>query len=409
MSSGKEDDNFDNLVNSLKPIKYKYSNQSLKLDKLFKKLNIESIEKKLHSKGKPPATFKDSLLYKNVDNTYNISGDCYDYFEDINGLKKMPIKIDKKGTDFVKHLYNPEFERRIDEFIYYKKEEEETKLNPKEEFKFYKGFKQPSFGLDPGYYHPNYNYVKKRIPAFDFSKSKKFYTNNEPIKNMDKKKRGEQDHNNDKKEDFKEEINKSDLLDKKETFDNYIFKNANINNQFLKQNLNNIKNKTILKIQSRNQKNLNKNISSTQNNILPKINIKEDKSIGKKILAKKINQKEHFKKILSTPNIISFKKMSGRDHENRKLTSNTSDIFYRPNYNCNSPHVPSYLFNASDIKKDYKKYRVGKILRSYIFDPYKYFVMDIKENNNINNSKDNIINKHLNQNKKNKNKRYKSN
>ena len=55
----KNDDNFDNIINSLKPIKYKFSTQSNQPDKIFKKLNIELIEKKLHSKGKPPETFKD--------------------------------------------------------------------------------------------------------------------------------------------------------------------------------------------------------------------------------------------------------------------------------------------------------------------------------------------------------------
>ena len=100
MSNKKSEDNFDNIINSLKPIKYKFSTQSHQLDKIFKNLNIESIEKKLHSKGKPPDTFKDSLLYKNIDNTYNISADCYDYFEDINGMKKNANKGGNKRTKF---------------------------------------------------------------------------------------------------------------------------------------------------------------------------------------------------------------------------------------------------------------------------------------------------------------------
>ena len=47
MSHGKKEDNFDSIVNSLKPIKYTYSNQSLKLNKLFKNLNLKSLEKPL--------------------------------------------------------------------------------------------------------------------------------------------------------------------------------------------------------------------------------------------------------------------------------------------------------------------------------------------------------------------------
>ena len=57
--------------------------------------------------------------------------------------------------------------------------EDEPKINQKIIIKFYKGIHQPSFGLDLGYYHPIFNYVKKRIPAF--------YNYHEPIKNADEK------------------------------------------------------------------------------------------------------------------------------------------------------------------------------------------------------------------------------
>ena len=188
----------------------------------------------MHSKGKPPETFKDSLLYKNIDNTYNISAECYDYFEDINGVKKMPIKVEVKGKNFVKHLYNPEFERKIDEKLLNNKEDE-PKINQKNVIKFYKGIHQPSFGLDPGYYHPNFNYVKKRIPAFDFGKSSKFYNYKEPIKKIDEK-------NNDNPDNKRNviEVNKAfDINNDKTNFENYTIKNPILNIQILKLNLNN--------------------------------------------------------------------------------------------------------------------------------------------------------------------------
>ena len=399
MSNKKSEDNFDNIINSLKPIKYKFSTQSHQLDKIFKNLNIESIEKKLHSKGKPPDTFKDSLLYKNIDNTYNISADCYDYFEDINGMKKMPIKVETKGQNFVKNLYNPEFEKKIDELLLNKKDDE-PKISHKNMIKFYKGIHQPSFGLDPGYYHPNFNYVKKRIPAFDFGKSSKFYNYNETIKNNEEKNK----ENQDSKRNITEDNKMFDVNNDKTTFENYKVKNSILNNQLLKLNLNNNKNK--FKIKSRNPNNKYRKISSTQKNILPNININKEKSSEKKSIAKKMNLQIKFKKVFSSPNIISFKKMKGRNDENKRFKGNTSDIFYKPNYECNSPHVPGFVFNASDIKKDYKKYRIGKILRSYIFDPYKYFIMDINENNNNSQEKSNIsIHLH----KKNKNKSHNKN
>jgi len=401
MSTKKDSDNFDNIINSLKPIKYKFSTQSHQLDKIFKKLNIESIEKKLHSKGKPPETFKDSLLYKNIDNTYNINAEYYDYFEDINGIKKMPIKVEVKGKNFVKHLYNPEFERKIDEKLLNQKEDE-PKINQKNMIKFYKGIHQPSFGLDPGYYHPNFNYVKKRIPAFDFGKSRKFYNYKEPDKNTDEKNKD----NPDSKRNVTEENKALDINNDKTNFENYKVKNPILNNQILKLNLNNNKNKSLFKIKSRNPMDKYRKISSTQKNILPSINLNKENDIKKKSIAKKMNLQTNFKKVLSSPNIISFKKMRGRDDENKRLKGSTSDVFYKPNYECNSPHIPGFVFKPSDIRKDYKKYRIGKILRSYIFDPYKYFVMDINENNNNSQEKSNIS---IHLNKKNKNKSHNNN
>ena len=403
MSIRNEEDNFDNLINSLKPIEYKFSNQSLRFDKIFNKLNLEELEKKLHEKGKHPATFKDSLLYKKVDEIYDLSGACYDYFEDMNGIKKMPIKVGNRGPDYVKHLYNPEFEKKIDELMFDKKEEE-TKMYRKEEIKFYQGIKQPSFGLDPGYYHPNYNYVKKRIPSFNFGKTKKFYNYNDRIKESEKNIK----ENQDIKENITEENKNIDKKNDKIIDEHFKIKNANLNNQLLKQNLNNIKNKTIFKIQSRNPKNLkNKNKTSiTQKSFLPTID--KDKTVGRKLQPKKLNQKECLKKATSTPNIISFKKMRGRDDVKKKVNNNTSDIFYKPNYNYNSPHIPGFLFKSNNDKNEYKKYKIGKLLRSYIFDPYKYFVMDINENDTRFNSKKKIdINR--NKNKKIKNRRHKNN
>ena len=48
MSYKKFDDNFNSIIKSLKPIKNKFSRQSLNHDKYFKKSSIESIEKNLN-------------------------------------------------------------------------------------------------------------------------------------------------------------------------------------------------------------------------------------------------------------------------------------------------------------------------------------------------------------------------
>jgi len=37
------------------------------------------------------------------------------YFEYINDMKKMTLKEEVKEKNFMKYLYNPQFERKIDE------------------------------------------------------------------------------------------------------------------------------------------------------------------------------------------------------------------------------------------------------------------------------------------------------
>ena len=378
MSSKKEEDNFDTIVNSLKtlkPIKFKFSNQSIKCDKYFKNLNIESLEKKLHQKGKPPPTFHDTILYKHINKTYNLNEECYEYFEDMNGEKKMPIKIEKKTPEINKNFSIPEFERKIDELLLPKKEEEK-KYTYRNENKFFKGIKRPFLGSDPGYYHPNYKIIEKRSPCFDFGKA---------IRNSDlnKEKNDKIDINKDKpeeKEKMVEENSKTELKDNKNNFNNYKINKTNMNNQMIKFNLNNInKNKTLNKVISRNPK-FNETNNKTHNSILPKINLKKDINTEKKSIFKKMNLKKNMKKVFSTPNIISFQKMRGRDSLNDSMIKKSRDVFYEPNYNCIKPHIKGFIFKATEITKDDKKNKVGKMIRIYRCDPYKYIILDINEN-----------------------------
>ena len=88
--------------------------------------------------------------------------------------------------------------------------------------------------------------------------------------------------------------------------------------------------------------------------------------------------------------------MKGREEKNKSY-EDTKDIFYNLNYDSTSPHVPSFPFQPSDIKKNNKKYTVGKIIRSYIFDPYKYYVMDFNENNNKKDKNRTVLEKNTNE------------
>ena len=331
MSLKKFDDNFNAIVKSLKPIKYKFSKESLKHDEYFKKSSVKMLEKNLNAPKKSPDNFYTSKLYKNLDYIYNLSNEPFDYAQNLKGEKNIPIKIRKRGINFIKNLYNPEFEEQKEEnHLLYEnnKKRNNNRFNIKQLNKPKNIFKFKIFALDPGYYHPNYNYIKKRIPSIDF---------------------------------VKENIN-----------DNIM---SNYYNEIENEKLNIIK-----KDKSRNNPIDNLNYETQM--VLPIINGKEkEKEIKKKSFIKKIPYSKS-QKIIPKKGMISFKKMMGR-YPTRKIFKKIDKIDneYEPNYNSTLPHVRSFMFKSSGNEKNYKKYAIGKILRSYYYNPNGYFVMDINNSN----------------------------
>ena len=354
MSLKKFDDNFNSLVKSLKPIKYKYSKESIKHDKTFKKLSIGQLEKNLNIPKKPPENFYNSKLYKNLDYIYNISNEPYDYMQNISGEKNIPLNIKKNGLNFIKYLYNPEFETKKDDNNYFYND---NKNKNKFKTKFYNNknvIKLKIFALDPGYYHPNYNYVKKRIPSIDFSKSLNSHENDNISKIIKENK-----------------YNEENYIDKNINEDNYKInkiikdeKNKNDKNIIIEQNLR--KNNSI------------KNYNNSSQIILPKINKEEIKT---KKLNSKILHRASSQRTISTKGIISFKKMMGRYNKRKRMKQiDKIDNEYNPNYNSTLPHVRSFIFKFNGNKQN-KKYILGKILRSYNINSYGYFAMDINRSN----------------------------
>ena len=366
MSLKKIDDNFNAIVKSLKQTKYKFSKESLKHDEYFKKSSLKILEKNLNAPKKSPDNFYTSKLYKNLDYIYNLSNASFDYAQNLKGEKHIPIKIRQKGVNFIKNLYNPEFEEKKEEnFILYDKykKRNNNRFNIKQLNKTKKIFKFKIFALDPGYYHPNYNYVKKRIPSIDFSKSTNSHEKNDLAKIFEENKdyTPPQNVNNCT---IKENININEM----KNYDN----ESESENEKL-----NILKKDI----SRN--NVVDNLISETQTILPIISGKEkekEKEIKKKTYIKKLSYSKS-QKMIPKKGMISFKKMIGR-YPPKKIFKKIDKIDneYKPNYNCTLPHVRSFMFKSGGNEKNFKKYAIGKILRSYYFNPNGYFVMDINKN-----------------------------
>jgi len=377
-------DNFDSIVTSLRPIKYKFSNKSSQIDKYFKFLNIEALEKRLHQKIQSKQIFQDSLLHKHIENLYKLNSDYIDYFEDKDGIKKIPLNIEKEENNFKNYLYAPDFKNKVDEFF----SDSDIKIEKKNinyifRNKFNKIKDKTSFGSDPGYYHPNYKSIFKRSPSFEFGKLINSYVSSKQKKNDNEQKIDNLTIKEKNVEDNKE----SEVKNKKMIFEKFQKNNKIFNNKIIKQNIPN--NKKILGLYSRNCENAKKSTAP----ILPKISLNKSKILNEKILIKKINRKRYQRKKYISPKTISFKRMKGRDYKKFNSSKKISGfIDYKPNYESTIPHVPSFSFRNSSIKKDYKKYKVGKIIRSYHYEPYKYFVMDFNKNQNQNkNLKDDDI------------------
>ena len=103
-----------------------------------------------------------------------------------------------------------------------------------------------------------------------------------------------------------------------------------------------------------------------------------------------VNKKKLYK-VSSAENInkikcpINFNRMPGRD---RKVVvePNFNEVDYSPNFEVIRPHVPSTLFKHTFDCQKFKKYMTGKIIRSYCYTPDKYFVFEINQNKNKNNT-----------------------
>ena len=82
----------------------------------------------------------------------------------------MPIKIAKIENILMNNLNVPDHRNKIKEYFFEEKEEQKKMI-----YKFRKKLNKikdlPSFGSDPGYYHPNYQFIFKRSPCFEFTKS----------------------------------------------------------------------------------------------------------------------------------------------------------------------------------------------------------------------------------------------
>ena len=437
-------DNIIPILKSIVPIKYKYSQKNKKLDKTFKYMSLDNLLKKLDYKPKIYDEFAPDPEFLNRKNQFDINfQSSNEYINELSDLNNLPLVM--KNKNFLKNgTFNPDYEvNPVKDKNEQKKILLEKERRKKEILQIridrLKKWKESQSIVDPGKYHPNYDFVKKRIPSVYIRKPmiKKM------IKKEDDEKYNNKINNNIKDENLKEENkndeeninqnnndnNNNEIISKIDDTNNNKDENSRNKNKDLNEShsqndnssINNNFSKISIKrnIYSNYCRNMKKNSGtyfgrntstvSDYNNALEgnKSTNAEETSLfhnifsGKKKISKdfslprigkrKIN---YFKPIKNkrnrfrssslgnlNKNPIVFRKMLGRD-DAVFCNNNINLISYFPNYEYTLPHIPSYTFKYKNNIQDYKKYITGKIIRGYYYSPNNYFLIEFKKNKN---------------------------
>ena len=432
----KDRDNILSIVKSLRPIKYLYSRQNKDYDKHFHGFSLKDLIKQLKNQKKFNELLKPGESLDDNNNEKTIMDvnfkSTFNYIEELSNIKNLPISLLNKSVNKKNKKTNESNDVKRYLNIIRVKEHIKHRNLLKEKKNW-----DTDVTLDPGRYHPNYDYIKRRCPcAFlgrpknkeNFSINTKILEKNNNIEHNVKRNIKEintvnvlgDGENNDiilKKKNKDKKTKKNNQSISNRTFHNKNFKileptkklnfnKSNYQTMMSKKDKSKIFNSTfhpkdkitstILKDQNtassltntidfETSKKLNDQLKSKDKNKsiynYSKIHIYNAKKIG---FALKKNKKELFKNS-SMENLkcpILFDKMLGRDkHLNIfKGTKENSLTMYYPDYNIIRPHIPSIIFNSERKYQQYKKYMTGKIIRSYCYNPDEYFVLEYNEN-----------------------------
>jgi hypothetical protein len=288
--------------------------------------------------------------------------------------------------------------------------------------------------LDPGKYHPNYDFIKRKIPSVyirgHISKKEQKLEEKEKEKNENKNNRKKDNKNEDEEENNNNEINlkfngdgNKEMIEKEEdnfkkniTESHSINDNLSINDSSKKLIIRNIRSNYDRKLNYKRNSRIyfEKNTSTasdyntlegnkstnideissahkgsnhccsakknlSKNLFLPKIGTKKIKYI--RPMKHKKNRFRSSSLANLNKNPIVFKKMMGR--EDGLFGNKSFNIMsYFPNYESTMPHIPATIFKYHKDIQNFKKYINGKIIRGYHYSPEKYFVIEFQRSKN---------------------------
>ena len=392
------------LLKSLKSVNFSFSKQDKDFAKFFSFSSVQNLIKKVNKKVKVAKKFELPKIKEQTKVNSNIVNinikSSFNYVTELASLKNYQVTPLKKKKNYEEEL---EKMKLFKELFYVTKEKivdldfrKKRYEKIKDKYLELKSYGVKEVTLDPGKYFPKYDFVYKRNPV-TFLGNK-----NTETKNIE----------NNKKDNNSNKNNKYNIrLIKNKSAENLIVKNKKI------KRIRNIKIKE--KEKESNEKNRktseNEYLYQTfnSNNKLRYMNdILQIQKINSFKLSKKLSAQPYFNKKTkgklykssSAPNInkircpIVFNKMPGRD---RKIVfkEELNEVNYTPNYDITRAHVPATIFRHTFDYSKFKKYVTGKIIRSYLYTPDNYFILEMKksmENENKTNKSNKILNNNYN-------------
>jgi hypothetical protein len=265
-------DNIISILKSIQPIKYKYSQKNRDFDKSFKTRSLENLLKGLDYKPKIYDEYAPDPEFLNRKNQFDINfQSSNEYIRELSDLNNLPIVMSNKN--FLKNgTFNPDYEiNPVKDKDEQKKIMLEKERRKKERVQIrldrLKKWRQSNNSLDPGKYHPNYDFIKRKIPCvyirghIDKKEQKleeKEKEKNENNRKKDNKNEDEEDNNNNEinsklnGDGNKEMIEKEeDNLKKNITESHSVNDNLSINNSSKKAIIRNIRSKYDKKLNNR--------------------------------------------------------------------------------------------------------------------------------------------------------------
>ena len=335
-------DNIISILKSIAPIKHKFSRKNKEFDKTFKNMSLEYLLRTLDYHPKIHDEYAPSPEFLNHKNQYDINfeNSC-NYIKEFSDLNNLPLVMNnrnclKNGTFNPDYELNPVKNKEEQKLIILEKEKRK-KERLQDKLERLKKWRESDSSLDPGKYHPNYDYIRKKITNVYIRK---------PIKK-------EENEKNSYKYKYKNNENKkgeNNKDDHKNKIDKNSNNNSKINSKDESKGINNKmegggdKNKNNISSTNLNESHSFINNSSINNNNSSKLTIiRNIRNIKRKTYKK--NNNRNNSNILDNNNTLTISDINNNSSNNNNKSAIIEDL---PTFHINKH--PNNINSVKNVK-----------------------------------------------------------